>query len=134
MVDDIISLLDGVSFPVQCTDKRIRQNAMYCGYDCDTMVNNMLAYGPDGKVLFAAVNFPGSWAAGSLSARFLHYVKRKIGAYKICVDQGFPRSGDAHGTFVGPVTKRQAQRLYRDFQNYLLKISNVHTSLRQASE
>jgi hypothetical protein len=29
-------------------------------------------------------------------------VKRKIGA---CVDQGFPRSGDAHGTFVGPVTK-----------------------------
>jgi hypothetical protein len=61
-------------------------------------------------------------------------VKRKIGAYKICVDQGFPRSGDAHGTFVGPVTKRQAQHLHCDVQNYLLKISNVHTLLRQASE
>jgi hypothetical protein len=46
-----------------------------------------------------------TWADGSLSARFLHYVKRKIRAYKICVDQGFPRSGDAHGTFVDPVTK-----------------------------
>jgi hypothetical protein len=31
MVDDIIGFLDGVLFPVQCTDKRIRQNAMYCG-------------------------------------------------------------------------------------------------------
>jgi hypothetical protein len=134
MVDDIISFLDGVLFPVQCTDERIRQNAMYCGYNCDTMVNNVLAYGPDGKVFFAAVNFPGSWADGSLSARFLHYVKRKVGAYKICVDQGFPRSGDAHGTFVGPVTKRQAQRLHRDVQNYLLKISYVHTLLRQASK
>jgi hypothetical protein len=61
-------------------------------------------------------------------------VKRKIGAYKICVGQGFPRSGDAHGTFVGLVMKRQAQRLHCDIQNYLLKISNVHTSLWQASK
>jgi hypothetical protein len=98
------------------------------------MVNNVLAYGPDGKVFFAAVNFPGSWADGSLSAYYLHYMTRKIGVYKICVDQDFPRSGDTHGTFVGPVMKQQAQRLHHDVQNYLLKISNVHTSLWQASE
>ena len=134
MVDDIIGFMDGVSFPVQCTDERLAQNAMYCGYDCDTMVNNVFAYGPDGKVFFAAVNFPGSWADGSLTARFLPYMKRKLGEYKICVDQGFPRSGDAHGIFVGPIAKRQAQRLHRDVRNYLLKISNIHTSLRQASE
>jgi hypothetical protein len=36
--------------------------------------------------------------------------------------------------FVGPVLKRQARRLHRDVRNYLLRISNVHTSLRQASE
>ena len=84
MVDDIIGFMDGVSFPVPCTDKRISQSAMYCGYDWDTMVNNVFTYGPDGKVFFAAVNFPGSWADGSLSAHFLHYMKRKIGAFKIC--------------------------------------------------
>ncbi len=105
MVDDIIGFLDRVLFPVQCMDKRIRQSAMYCGYNCDMIVNNVIAYGPDGKVFFAAVNIPGSWADRSLSACFLHYIKRKIGACKICVDQDFPRSGDAHGTFVGPVTK-----------------------------
>jgi hypothetical protein len=97
MVDNFISFMDGVSFPVQCTDEWLAQNAMYCGYDCDTMVNNVFAYGPDGTVFFAAVNFPGSWADGSLTTRFLPYMKRKIGENKICVDQGFPRIGDAHG-------------------------------------
>jgi hypothetical protein len=126
--------MDGISMPTQCTSERVEQNAFYCGYDCDTMVNNVFAYGPDGKVFFAAVNFPGSWADGSLTARFLHQMKKRIGNYKICVDQGFPRSGDAYGTFVGPVTRRAARRLHRDIRNYLLRISNVHTSLRQASE
>ncbi len=54
--------------------------------------------------------------------------------YKIYVDQGFPQNGDAYGTFVSPITKRAAQHLHRDMRNYLLLISNVHTSLRQASE
>lgn len=111
-VNDIIGFMDGVSFPAECTDDKIEQNAYYCGYDGDTTVNNVFAYGPDGKVFFCAINFPGSWADGSLTARFLHSVKRKIGSYKICVDQGFPRSGDAHGVFVGPVSKRSARRLH----------------------
>ncbi len=85
-------------------------------------------------IFFAAVNFPGSLVDESLAACFLHYVKREIGAYKICVDQGFPQSGDAHGTFVCPVTEWQALRLHCDVQNYLLKISNVHTLLRQVSK
>ena len=98
------------------------------------MVNSVFAYGPDGKVFFAAINFPGSWADGSLTARFLHKMKRRMLDYEICVDQGFPQSGDAYGTFVGPITKRAARRLHRDVRDYLLLISNVHTSLRQASE
>lgn len=35
---------------------------------------------------------------------------------------------------VGPVTKRAARRLHRDIRDYYLRISNIHTSLRQASE
>jgi hypothetical protein len=134
LVDDVIEFMDEVSIPAECTDKRFEQNVFYCGYDCDTMVNNVFAYGPDGNVFFAAVNFPGSWADGALTARFLHTINNKIGEYKICVDQGFPRSGEAYGTLVGPVTKRAARRLHRDVREYLLRISNAHTSLRQASE
>jgi hypothetical protein len=129
LVDNIIGFMDGVLFPAECTSERVQQNSFYCGYDCDTMLNNVFAYGPDGKVFFAAVNFPGSWADGSLTARFLHQMKRRIGDYKICVYQGFPQSGDAYGTFVGLVTKRAARHLHRDICNYLLLISNVHKLL-----
>jgi hypothetical protein len=61
-------------------------------------------------------------------------IQEKIGSYKICVDQGFPQSGDAFGVLVGPVTKRVARCLHRDVRDYILKISNVHTSLCQASK
>ncbi len=130
IVNDIVGFMDGVSFSTECTDERVEQNSMYCGYDCNAMVNNVFAYDPDGKVFFATIKFPGSWADGSLTtACFLHKMKRKIGNYKICVDQGFHQSGAAYGTFVGPITKRAAQRLHREVRDYLLHISNVHTSL-----
>ena len=98
------------------------------------MVNNVFAYGPDGKVIFVAINFPGSWADGSLKAGFLGHLKAKIGDYKICVKQGFSQNGDAYGTLVGPVSKQQARRFHRGICDYLLRRSNVHTLLQQASE
>jgi hypothetical protein len=129
IVNDIIGFMDGVSFSIECTDECVEQNSMYCGYNCNTMVNNVFAYGTDGKVFFASINFPGSWADGSSTAQFLHKIRRKIGNYKTCVDQGFPRSGAAHGMFVGPITKRVVQRYHCEVLDYLLRISNLHTSL-----
>jgi hypothetical protein len=95
LAEDVIGFMDRVLFQTECTSKQVEQNALYCGYDCDTMVKNVFAFGPNGKVFFAAVNFPGSWADGSLTARFFHQIKRRIGGFKICVDQGFPRGRDA---------------------------------------
>ena len=62
LVDDVIGFMDGASIPAECTDERFEQNVLYCGYDCDTMVNNMFAYGPDGKVFFCSGTFP--WKLG----------------------------------------------------------------------
>jgi hypothetical protein len=62
-ITDVIGFMDGVSFTSECTSEKIQQNAFYCGCDCNTMVNNVFAYGPgpNGKVFFCAINFPGSW-------------------------------------------------------------------------
>lgn len=49
-ISNVIGFMDDVSFTLECTDECITQNAFYCGYDCDTMVNSVSAYGPDGKV------------------------------------------------------------------------------------
>ena len=98
------------------------------------MVNNVFAYGPDSKVFFAAVNFPGSWADRVLTAWILASIRSRIGSYKICVDQDFPHRGDAYGILVRPVTKHAAQRLHCDMRDYYLRVGNVHMSLLQASE
>ena len=58
-VSNIIGFMDGVSFPAECTDERVEQNSYYCGYDCDTMVNNVFAYGPDGKVFLRQSTYRG---------------------------------------------------------------------------
>ncbi len=108
-ITNVIGFMDGLGLATECTDKRIQQNAYYCGYQCDTMVNNVLVFGPDGKVFFCAINYPGSWADGSLTACFFSHIKGKIGDYKICVEQRFPGSGDATGILVGLIPKRSAR-------------------------
>ena len=108
-VTNVIGFMDGLGLTTECTDERLTQNAYYCGYDCDTMVNNVLVFGPDGKVFFCAINYPGSWADGTLTSRFFNHIQKRIGDFKICVDQGFPRSGDAHGILVGLIPERSAR-------------------------
>ncbi len=44
------------------------------------------------------------------------------------------RQGEAYGILVGPISRRTVRQLHKDVRDYLLKISNIHTSLRQASE
>jgi hypothetical protein len=97
-------------------------------------MNNVFAYGPDVMVFFAAINFPGSWADGNLMKHFMHHMKSKIGNFKICTNQGFPQNGEAYGMLVGQITKMAPRRLHCDMRNYLLRISNLHTSLWKASE
>jgi hypothetical protein len=135
-ISNVIGFMDGLGLTTEMTSKRIQQNAYYCGYDCDTntMVNNVLVFGPDGKVFFCAINYPGSWSDGTLTANFFPHIKERIGDYKICVDQGFPRSGDATWILVGPIPERSAPRLHSKVRDNLIHLSNVYMSLRQASE
>jgi hypothetical protein len=58
---NVIGFMDGLELATEMTDKRIQQNAYYCGYDCDTMVNNVLVCGPVGKYFFVPLIF---WGAG----------------------------------------------------------------------
>jgi hypothetical protein len=102
--------------------------------NCNTIVNNMFAYGPNGKVFFAAINFLGRWADNSLTACFLHHMKAKIGDFKICINQGFPWSGKAYRMLLGWVMNRASRHLHCDVFNCLLLISNIHMLLQHASE
>jgi hypothetical protein len=58
-VDDVIGFMDGVSIVTGYTSEKVTQNAFYSGYQCNTMINNVLGSSPDRKVFIAAINFPG---------------------------------------------------------------------------
>jgi hypothetical protein len=51
-ISNVIGFMDGFGLAMEMTSEKLQQNAYYCGYDCDTMINNILVFGPDGKVYF----------------------------------------------------------------------------------
>ena len=73
-IDNVISFMDGLGLATEMTSERIEQNAYYCGYDCDTMVNNVLVFGPDG--FFVPLIILGAGRTGHLPHVFFTH-KRK---------------------------------------------------------
>ena len=111
-IDDAIGLIDGASLAMECTSERTTQNAFDSENKCNTVVNNVFAYGPDGKVFITAINCPGSWVDGSLSPLFFYSVGKRIGPYKICGDQGFPHSDEMWNVWVVPMSKHSTKQLH----------------------
>ena len=63
-------------------------------------------------MFFCALNFTGSWADGTLIAWFLPHMLKRVGNYKTCVDQEFPRSGAAWNVLESPVSDQTARCLH----------------------
>ena len=53
--------VDGLNVPVQESGDPDIQNAYYNGYLCACYVSNVFVFAPNGKIIFAAINRPGSW-------------------------------------------------------------------------
>ncbi len=106
LINDLIGFMDGVPFAIKCTDDHLVQNAMHSSYVCNTAINNIFAYGPNGKVFFCALNFPGSQSNGAVIARFLPFLKEQRDNYKIVVDHDFPTRGQGYGILVWPMSKK----------------------------
>ena len=133
-VRDVIGFTDGVSIPVKCSSKLSLQATDYNGYHHDTMCNNVFCFAPTGKIIYACINYPGSFHDSQVSAGLIRCVLEYIGRYKICVDQGFPRSGDLFDKFVGPMSQRTRDNIAPALRRAVLQRHNLYVSLRQSSE
>ncbi len=69
-ISNVIGFMDGLGLATEMTDKRIQQNTYYCGYNCNTMINNVLVFGPDGKVFFVPLIIRG---AGRMEPSLLNF-------------------------------------------------------------
>ena len=73
-----IALVLQMVYLFQCSEVTV-QNAAYNGYRHDTHVNNVLAFSPTGMVMYAAINYPGSWPDSTVSAGLIELVIATIG-------------------------------------------------------
>jgi hypothetical protein len=133
-VDNVIGFVDGLSLSVQCGDDEEKQALDYNGYHHDTRCNNVLAFSAKGKVIYACLNFPGSWHDTHVAAGLIDTVVNKLGNFAMCVDQGFPRKGEVAGKFVGPLSKRKRRALPVEVREEALRKHALYVSLRQAAE
>ncbi len=100
--------MDGLTWHSECTSNTVEWNAINSGYHSDNTVNNTFTCAAEGKVFLRGSNFPGSSRNGSICKNLIPIIKNKIGIYKICVDQGFPSTGDAYEILVGPMSRGTA--------------------------
>jgi len=86
------------------------------------------------RLYIARINFPGSWHEAQVNQSLIRQVVHNIGDYKICVDQGFPRSGDLLNKFVGPISRRSRENIEPHNGSAIIRRHNTYVSLHQACE
>ena len=133
-IRNCIGFVDSIAIPVQGSSEITEQNKDYNGHKHDTNVNNVLAFAPTGKVIYAALNYPGSWHDSTVSQDLIELVIATICSYCLCVDQRFPRSGLLYDKFVGPISKKAKRKLEPMLRDLIMRKSGIFTSLRQAAD
>mgnify|MGYP003386608260 CR=1 FL=1 len=133
-ITNCIGFLDGVSFHACCSSDEYEQNAHYSGYHCDTMCNNVFLFAPTGIVIGSSINYYGSWGDSAVCDPIKRKFKRKAPGFSCAVDQGFPRSGEMEGVFIGPISTKKRKTLHPIIRKETLKLHNTYVSLRQSSE
>ena len=122
LVRNISGFVNGCSIKIECTSDPDIQNAYNDGFTCDTCVNNVFLFSPEGKIIHAANNFPGSWHDSAvlfdLIERFLSLEEND---FAFCVDQGFPRKGRVEDKFVGPYSKTFLKKMDAEVRQLLLQ-------------
>ena len=58
---DVFGFVDGVWFPVSNSPDVQIQNAYYNGWKSCCAVSNIIVFAPDGTIIYARLNAPGSW-------------------------------------------------------------------------
>lgn len=107
---NVIGFLDGVSFMSECTSKYATQNAIYCDYKCNTTINNVFAYRPDGKFFmhwtFLGVGQMVAWLQDSYLLSI-----RRLAAIRYVLIWVF-QSGSACYVFIGTINNWTARWLH----------------------
>lgn len=131
LIKNGIGFIDGLALRICCSSEINEQNAYYNGWHGDTYVNNVIVFSPKGKVIYAAINYFGSWHDAKVCRHLYQDILSKETNYAIIADSAFPKNKHFKHCVLKPIKKFSMDPVKREEQKAL---SFAITSLRQAAE
>ncbi|RPB04719.1 hypothetical protein L873DRAFT_1833053 [Choiromyces venosus 120613-1] len=103
LLEHAIGFIDGCHLPIAAAANNDLQNAYYNGWCSAHFTSNIFVFAPDGTIIHATINAPGSWHDAAVSrdlfTKLLHNTPEK---YWVIGDTAFPTSKDLVGRIITP--------------------------------
>lgn len=129
--------IDGKNYAVQEPSDCYVQNGMFNGWLHAVFVTGTVCFSADGLVVWAKLNFFGSWNDSDISREFREKLaddRKNVPGHGVLSDSAFPVSGDMFGRIMTPLKNGDLERSHRSARPALVRLSASITSMRQAAE
>mmetsp|Transcript_2786 Transcript_2786/g.8191 ORF Transcript_2786/g.8191 Transcript_2786/m.8191 type:complete len:406 (+) Transcript_2786:189-1406(+) len=102
LVPNVVAMGDGIKTRSKNDEDAVKQNADYTGWKEDVFRDCVFITDPFGKIVDAAVNYPGSFhdSKKALWSKIYDHIKEVPHPYRIAVDSAFSATGDLRGKVV----------------------------------
>jgi hypothetical protein len=135
-LEKAIGFVDGCHLPIACSNDLDVQNAYYNGWCASHFTSNIFVFAPDGTIIHATINAPGSWHDAAVSRDlFAKLLKDTPADYWVIGDTAFPTSTEIQGRIRTPPKSN-----FKDYPTNPVELSNFLrfcdqlVSARQAAE
>lgn len=104
-LQNVFGFIDGVYVPCNEPTDRDEQNAYYNAWRGCCSLTNVLVFGPDGCIIWANCNAPGSWHDSKVAISLYHKLldaELSPPEYVLVADSAFPTSGLMKNRIITP--------------------------------
>ncbi|KAG8687351.1 hypothetical protein FRC08_012004 [Ceratobasidium sp. 394] len=138
LIDGAFGFLDGLNLPVAESSDPFVQNANYNGWLHSHKVSNAITFAPDGTIVAAVINSPGSWHDSRVAQEiYLMLLDETPDNYFLIADTAFEKLGRGPRRRIVTPLKRNSRvfnRMTNEEKERAKTYSNAITSARQAVE
>ncbi|EUC55558.1 DDE family endonuclease, partial [Rhizoctonia solani AG-3 Rhs1AP] len=87
--------MDGLNLPVTTSSDEAEQNANYNGWTHSHVISNIIVFSPNGTIMTAVVNAPGSWHDSNVARPIYSLLREQTpDCFFLLADSAFPKLGE----------------------------------------
>jgi DDE superfamily endonuclease len=129
--------IDGKNYRVQEPSNCDIQNGMYNGWLHSVFVTGTVCFSADGLIIWAKLNFFGSWNDSEMSREFREKLAddiKNVPGHGVLSDSAFPVSSDMFGRIMTPLKDGDVEKAHPNARPALIRLACAITSMRQSAE